>query len=132
MNTSTYMEQTTNRNNDEGTEQTAATTLGAMLARLRKAQGLSLFELGRRTGIHRSTLMRIESGASTKPDIGTLNALARALGTDPEEFYDAIWQDTAEPLPSPSIYLRSKYNLSERQARQAEQILEQFTDLASK
>jgi transcriptional regulator with XRE-family HTH domain len=123
------MEQTTKHTNDEGTEQSEATTLGDLLARLREDRGLSLFELGKRTGIHRSTLMRIESGSSAKPDIETLNALARALDTDPEEFYDAIWQDTAEPLPSPSIYLRSKYNLSERQARQAEQILEQFTDL---
>jgi len=124
------MEQTTKHTHDEDADQTGATTLGNLLARLREDQGLSLFELARRTGIHRSTLLRIESGASAKPDIETLNALARALETDPEEFYDAIWQDTAEPLPSPAIYLRSKYKLSERQAKQAEQILEQFTDLS--
>ena len=104
------------------------TALGSLMAQIRSDQGLSLFELAKRTGIHRSTLMRIEEGATTTPDTQTLNALAKALGTDPEDLYDALWQDKSEPLPSAAIYLRSKYRLSDDQAKQAEQFLDHLTD----
>lgn len=108
------------------------TTLGSLMAQMRSAKGLSLFELAKRTGIHRSTLMRIEEGATATPDTHTLNALARALDADPEDLYDALWQDKSEPLPSAAIYLRSKYRLSEDQAKQAEKYLDRLTDTTTK
>nr|WP_320414594.1 helix-turn-helix transcriptional regulator [Candidatus Microthrix sp.] len=130
---STYMETTSKsfdgsqNPNRSGQTKTALTRL---LFELRAAQELSLFELANRTGINRSTLMRIENGTSIRPDTQTIRALAKALGVEPEDFWDAIWQDRskqpaskAEVLPSPAVYLRSKYRLSEHQAKQAEDYL---------
>ncbi len=110
------------------------TALTRLLFELRTAQELSLFELANRTGINRSTLMRIQNGTSIRPDTQTIRALAKALGVEPEDFWDAIWQDRskqpaskAEVLPSPSVYLRSKYRLSQQQAKQAEDYLAPFS-----
>jgi transcriptional regulator with XRE-family HTH domain len=84
--------------------------LAQLVRQLRTAAGLTQFELERRSGVNRSTLMRIERGTVTHPDVPTLNALARVLGVDAEVFYDAVWQDADGPLPSPTIYFRSKYH----------------------
>jgi transcriptional regulator with XRE-family HTH domain len=109
------------------TEQNAP-TLAELLKRLREAAGLSLYELDKRTGINRSTLMRIEDGTTTQPDVDTLNRLARALGVDPEDFYDALWAHTAEPLPSPATYFRRKYALSDEQVAELEAAVERITN----
>lgn len=95
--------------------------LSALLKQLREAAELSLYELAKRIGINRSTLLRIEGGATTQPDNRSLNMLARVLGVDPELLYDAAWwQDTTTPLPSPRVYFRSKYHLSAEQIRDIE------------
>ncbi len=132
MEVSTYMEQNqqTDQIQKHGSE--SSTALGKLLAELRSAKGLTSYELARRTGIHRSTLTRIEEGTTTTPDVETLNSLAQALDADPEDLYDALWADKSEPLPSAATYLRSKYRLSEHQAKQAEQFLEQLTDTSAK
>ena len=97
-----------------GADQTP-TTLAELLNRLRLELGISMYELAKRTGINRSTLMRIEDGTTTSPDTATLNTLARGLSVDPELFYDAVWQDTDQPLPSPALYFRSKYQFTDEQ-----------------
>ena len=75
--------------------------LSTLLKQLREGAGLTLYELAKRTGINRSTLLRIEDGTTTQPDRRSLNMVARVLGVDPEVFYDAVWwQDTETPLPS--------------------------------
>jgi transcriptional regulator with XRE-family HTH domain len=108
------------------------TELGKLLKQARTAQGLSLYELATRSGVNRSTLLRIEDGATTQPDVETLNVLARALNLDPEEFYDARWQDTDGPLPSPATYFRSKYSLSDDQLAELESAVERITSKPKK
>lgn len=103
------------------------TALGQLLKRSRGEQGLSLYELAVRSGINRSTLLRIEDGATTQPDVETLNVLARALELDPEEFYDARWQDTEQPLPSTATYFRRKYALSDDQLAELQSAVERIT-----
>jgi len=110
-----------------GAEQTP-TTLAELVTRLRLNLGLSMYELAKRTGINRSTLMRIEDGVTTGPDTGTLNALARGLDVEPELFYDAVWQDASQPLPSPALYFRSKYRLTDEQIAELEASVKRVTE----
>ncbi len=102
------------------------TTLGTVLRQLRIQAGLSMYQLAQRAGLNRSTLMRIEDGTFAQPSVETLNALAHALEIEPEELYDAIWQDSGQPLPSPAIYFRSKYQLSDRQIAELESTLKRI------
>lgn len=96
------------------------TTLAELLTRLRTEAGLSMYELAKRTGVDRSILLRIEAGTTTHPYTETLNALARGVGVEPELFYDAVWQDTDQPLPSPALYFRSKYQFTDEQIAELE------------
>jgi transcriptional regulator with XRE-family HTH domain len=89
--------------------------LGQRLRELRERLGLSLYELDRRSGIPRSRLLRLENGTTRQPTPDTMNRLAVALEVDPEEFYDAVWQDADSPLPSLSTYFRAKYQLTDEQ-----------------
>ena len=61
-------------------------TLGARLAELRLAQGLTVYQLAQRSGQQNSTIARIESGQAKDPRISTLAALAAALGVSVAEF----------------------------------------------
>lgn len=110
------------------------TTLADLLNRLRVEAGISMYELAKRSGVNRSTLMRIEDGTTTGPDSATLNTLARALDVEPELFYDAVWQgaDTPDtPLPSPAVYFRSKYRLSSEQIAKIERSIEEVANRPS-
>ncbi|MHB8510862.1 MAG: helix-turn-helix domain-containing protein [Actinomycetota bacterium] len=91
------------------------TKLGNQIRQLRNEAGLSLNELGKRCGLDRATLMRIETGETPQPEISTLNSLARALNIEAEIFYDALWQDSEKPLPSMATYFRRKYRLNRDQ-----------------
>lgn len=52
--------------------------IGTSIKTLREAQGLSVAELARRSGVGRTTLYRIESGA--EPTVRTVRRIATALG----------------------------------------------------
>ena len=58
------------------------TTLGQRLRAARAAQGLSLREVERRTGIHNAHLSQIESGKILKPEMALLWELAGLYGAD--------------------------------------------------
>jgi transcriptional regulator with XRE-family HTH domain len=87
-----------------------------------------MYELAKRTGVDRSILLRIEAGTTTHPYTGTLNALARGLGVEPEVFYDAVWQDADQPLPSPALYFRSKYQFTDEQIAELEASVRRLTE----
>lgn len=122
---------TTEDNQPDEMEPNESGSLAEMLNRLRQQAGLSLYELAKRSGINRSTLLRIESGETTSPDGGTLNALARIFEVEPELFYDAVWRQTTEPLPSPALYFRSKYRLNDAQIAELEASLKRVTEANS-
>ncbi len=52
----------------------------AAIKAAREAQGLSLTELSRRTGISKSSLSRLENDPKANPTVTTLMRLAEALG----------------------------------------------------
>ncbi len=106
-----------NKGDSIGMKDDRTTHLRDLVKRLRTEQGLSVYELAARSDLNRSTLMRIEAGTHAQPSARTLNHLARGLGIDPEELYDASWIGSDEPLPSPATYLRTKYGLSEDELR---------------
>lgn len=103
-------------------------TLAELLTRLRSEAGLSMYELAKRTGVNRSILMRIEDGTTTRPFTETVNALARGLGVEPELFYDAVWQDADQPLPSPALYFRNKYQFTDEQIAELEASVKRVTE----
>jgi DNA-binding Xre family transcriptional regulator len=55
--------------------------LAAALKQVRKDRKLSLTDLARRSGIDKAALSRIENGQNVNPTIGTLETIARSLGT---------------------------------------------------
>jgi transcriptional regulator with XRE-family HTH domain len=54
-------------------------TFGEHIRRLREDRGLSQAELGRRAGLGRSHILRIESGERRKLQASTIMRLAKAL-----------------------------------------------------
>lgn len=103
-------------------------SLAELLTQLRFDAGLSMYELAKRSGVSRGQLSRMESGEARHPASATLQRLARVLNVEPEEFYDAAWQDIGGPLPSPAVYFRSKYRLNPRQIAEIEQSIERMAD----
>lgn len=63
--------------------------IAAHLRRLREQQGLSLSRLAALSGIGKTTLSQLELGRGN-PTIGTLEALADALGIDATEFFARV------------------------------------------
>ena len=63
----------------------AETALGDWIKARRSGQNMSQRELADRAGISRSYLCDIERGRGTQPSVGTLDAVATALGVDRTE-----------------------------------------------
>ena len=62
------------------------TVVGANLARIRLAEGLTQEQLGLRAGITGQYVAKIEQGKRT-PSLGVIEDLARAMGRDPLEMF---------------------------------------------
>lgn len=112
--------------------ETPPSSLAEVLTRLRLEAGLTMYQLAHRSGVSRGQLSRMESGEARHPAPATLQRLARALDVEPEEFYDAAWQDNGGPLPSPAVYFRSKYRLSDDQIAELEASVKQITDRSNR
>lgn len=69
------------------------TIFGINVHRLRKARKWSQETLAEKVGVIRPTISEIESGATQSPDISTMEALAKALGTTVPD----LWRDTSQP-----------------------------------
>jgi transcriptional regulator with XRE-family HTH domain len=89
-------------------------TLGAELTRLRRERGLSGYALARRTGVHRSTVLRLERG-ERRPRPSTLGWLAWTLAG--AEQSDALKQQLCA-LAGDSLISESRWS-AERAARKA-------------
>ena len=98
-------------------------SLAELLTRLRLEAGLSLYELSHRSGINRSNLHRMEKGVITDPSRETLNRIAGALGTDPEQLYEAILAADPAALPELPTYFRAKYRLNDDEIAEVERLI---------
>jgi transcriptional regulator with XRE-family HTH domain len=107
-------------------EDSTPTPLAKLIHTLRTEAGLSMYELEQRSGVGRSQLHRLEHGQTTNPGMPQLQKLARALDTDVEELYEAVWQTNQQPLPSMPTYFRSRYALTREQIEQMQSLLDTF------
>ncbi|MFS2138543.1 helix-turn-helix domain-containing protein [Duganella sp. Dugasp56] len=71
---------------------TIKSALGSRIRQLRKQKGLTQFQAAEAAGIDPKSLSRLESGVFN-PSIDTLQRLARAMGTEIEDFFlsDVTW-----------------------------------------
>jgi transcriptional regulator with XRE-family HTH domain len=63
-------------------------TIGKRIRTLREKQGMSQAELGRRTGIKREYLSKLESGALPNPTLSTMQKFADGLGVKVKDLVD--------------------------------------------
>ena len=68
-------------------------TLSANLARIRAVKGMTQRDLAAATGISQEHIARIES-KGRNVTIGTIDALARALGVDPLDLLQPLEDDS--------------------------------------
>ncbi len=95
--------------------------LGKVIARDRRAAGLSMGEVANRTGLAKSTVHRIENDTlENRPSPESLVKLARVLGTEVEDYFALAGYVTPAGLPAIGPYLRTKYDASEEMAAQVE------------
>lgn len=62
-----------------------ASTIGSRIRKIRKAAGLSLAELGQRTGIDRTQLSKMENDIFDLPAIHRVRRIAKALDVMPDD-----------------------------------------------
>lgn len=64
-------------------------SLGSTLHRLRKERQYTLEDLGTRSGLHLSTISRLEDDQNPRVGAATLSKLAKALGVDVRLLYES-------------------------------------------
>lgn len=65
-------------------------TLGYRIRRLRRAADLTMQDLAKRAGCHQQTIYELESNGNQNPTLGTLRAVATALGTTEAQLLDGV------------------------------------------
>ncbi len=108
----------------------AASHLAQLLKAARVKLGLSIREVGARSGITNSNIVRLEQGIIPNPRPETLKALADVLELDLADVFTSIGYVQPKGLPSLTPYLRSKYGDMPESAVQELQAY--FTKLAKK
>lgn len=83
-----------NRSTDGDERKSMENNIGLKIKELRKAQGLTLAELGGKAGVSASFLSQIENGKQT-PTVVTLKKIADALRIPVKEVFD-LRQETSE------------------------------------
>src|SRR5437773_8917748 len=91
-------------------------TLGATLRAARLEAGLSVRQLARAAGINHSYLVKLETDQNDNPSAAHLQRLADALELDASDLLAFIGVEPSATLPSPRVYLRRKFGLSEADA----------------
>jgi transcriptional regulator with XRE-family HTH domain len=99
--------------------------IGARIARLRKAQGLTLARLASRIGVSEATMSRIENGLANV-SAHHLFALARELGADMADFFR---DDAVAIRPGLRSLCRAGEGVRARTARYESEILEEVGGL---
>lgn len=89
-------------------------SFGEALHGRRLHQGLSLNALAARSGLDKSVISRLESGAIAHPSISVLRRLAPALQLTETELFGLLGASSRDRLPSLQPYLRAKYDLPDQ------------------
>lgn len=97
--------------------------VGARIAQLRSAYGISQYALWKRSGIAQGALSQYESGAKT-PGVDTLERICEALGISLAEFFTLDASELPSPFSPEEVELIGCYRmLSPQQQRDARLIL---------
>ncbi len=97
-------------------------SLGAVIRSHREAAGYSARQLATMAGINYAYLTRLETGDRSKPTADVLQRLAEALEIDADELLRFIGVKT---LPEPRAYYRRAYKLTDDEAAEAEQRMDE-------
>lgn len=89
-------------------------SFGEALRGRRLQQELSLNTLAALSGLDKSVLSRLESGAIAHPSISVLRRLAPALQLTETELFGLLSASSRERLPALQPYLRAKYDLPDQ------------------
>lgn len=89
--------------------QEQARDLADLLIAARQRLGLSVREVGRRSGVQDTTVMRLEHAVKLNPRPDTLRAIAESLKLDLADVYATSGYVQPQGLPSFRPYLRTKY-----------------------
>lgn len=95
-----------------------AVKLGEYIRAQRETLGISQRQLADRTGLHHSTLARLEAGDYAQPAPANLHRIAEALDLDPADLFALAGHTVPSELPSFTPYLRAKYAIPDRAARE--------------
>jgi hypothetical protein len=68
--------------------------------------------------------MRLENGSLERPDTLVLQRIARALDAELEDYYLLGDYPLPRGLPDLGIYMRTKYQLTDEEIKQVQQIIE--------
>lgn len=96
----------------------AKRTLGDTIRQARKAKGLSLRQLQDASGIEYSYIAYLEQGRFAAPNPRKLLMLAQTLELDIRQTFELAGYLGPAMLPDLIPYLKAKYSLPERLARQ--------------
>lgn len=96
--------------------QAQAKRLGTLLRKRRREMDLSFRDVAEASGVHHTTILRLEAGENLTPSADKLARVAQALELQVAEIYAlAGFAAPDQLLPNPTLYLRTKYrNLSDR------------------
>ncbi len=94
--------------------------LGDTLRAHRAAANLTVRQLADKAGLVASTVSRLETAQIESPRPEHLQQLARALGSEVEDFYALAGYLMPEGLPALRPYLRAKYGLGDAAAQRLE------------
>jgi transcriptional regulator with XRE-family HTH domain len=89
-------------------------------------RGLSRRELGELVGISGQVVQRYES-AKTSVSSDRLYAIARALSTPLEYFFEGLEQDERQPHPRQRVLFEAMHNFSEVQDEECLEVIREFT-----
>lgn len=103
--------------------------LGQLVHDRRQQLGLSLDALASLSGIHKSLLSRIETGAVERPGHGTLDRLAYGLQLSLTDLYGSLGAGARQELPPLQPYLRAKYGLTDDAISAVTNYLQRYGEL---
>lgn len=105
--------------------------LGDAIRARRQQLGLSLNDVALASGLHKSLLSRIETGAVAMPNTSTLARLATALGLTLTDLYGLVTDQARHALPPLKPYLRAKYDLPDAAIADIEAYLARYGGLGT-
>src|SRR3954447_8186491 len=104
--------------------------LGNSIRQRRRELGLSLNQLAAASGLHKSFLSRVESGAVRQPAVDSLQRIAAALQMSETELFGLLDRRARDQLPALQPYLRAKYDLPDAVIADITAYLSRYGDLS--